>query len=196
MYIIKNEKLLKRVYLCLTVFLVACWSVGAVIFAYRYIQKEYVYPLEYKETVFKCADEFNLNRALIFAVIKTESNFDPNAKSKAGAVGLMQITPETGEYIANRLGIEEYSLTNAQTNIKFGCYYIRYLKDRFKQLDTALIAYNAGEGKVSDWLKNPDLSSDGITLKTVPYRESNEYIKKIHENFSKYKKLYGNILDK
>ena len=158
--------------------------------------KKYVYPLKYKELVFEYADYYGLERALIFAVIKTESSFNPNAESKKGAVGLMQITKRTGEYIAQKLGVENYNLKNNDDNINFGCYYIKYLFARFKDMDTAIIAYNAGEGNVSLWLQNKDLSNDGKKLNSVPFKESRDYIEKIHKNFEKYKKLYNKILDK
>ena len=99
-------------------------------------------------------------------------------------------------FIQLKLGVENYNLTDVKTNINFGCYYIKYLFLRFKDMNTALIAYNAGEGNVSLWLMNNEYSDDKITLKSIPFNETRDYIKKINENFSKYKKLYGNILDK
>ncbi len=158
--------------------------------------KKYVYPLKYKELVFEYADYYGLERALVFAMIKTESSFDPNAVSRAGAVGLMQITNKTGKYIAQKLGVEKYDLKNDNDNINFGCYYIKYLYIRFKNMDTALVAYNAGEGNVTLWLMDNKLSKDGKTLNNIPFEESREYLNKIHKNFEKYKKLYNKILDK
>ena len=146
--------------------------------------------------IIEYADYYGLDRALIFAVVKTESGFDENAKSKAGALGLMQITEKTADYIAQKLCVPNYNIMDVETNINFGCYYIKYLITRFNHLDTALIAYNAGEGNVSTWLTDKRYSDDGKSLKSTPYQESNEYIIKIHKNFEKYKKLYKKILDK
>lgn len=157
---------------------------------------KHLYPLKQKELVIKYADEYLLDRALIFAVIKVESDFENTAVSKKGAIGLMQIKNQTGEYIAMLLGEKTFDLTNAETNVKYGCYYIRYLIDRFKNKYTAIIAYNAGEGNVSAWLKNKRYSKDGVSLISTPFNETNEYLKKIKKSFSKYKKLYPNILDK
>ena len=81
-------------------------------------------------------------------------------------------------------------------NLDFGCYYIRYLLDKFCVLETALCAYNAGEGRVSSWLKDGRYSLDGITLYEIPFSETKAYLSKIKESLSKYKKLYGNLLDK
>ena len=146
--------------------------------------------------MFKYADLYGLDRALVFAMIKTESGFDKNAVSSAGAIGLMQITPKTAEYISKVLGEQDYSLTEAHTNIRFGCYYLRYLLNKFSDLDTALVAYNAGEGNVIKWLKDNNFSTDGRALNYIPFKESREYIKKIKQNTKKYNKLYNKILDK
>ena len=108
----------------------------------------------------------------------------------------MQITLSTAEYIAKRVNINEYDLQDENINVRFGCYYLRYLIDKFKDIETAICAYNAGEGNVALWLNNPSYSSDKKTLVYVPFLETREYIKKIQENFSKYKKLYGKFLDK
>ena len=158
--------------------------------------KKVVYPLHYKEQVFKYADNYGLDRSLVFAVIKTESAFDKNAVSKVGAVGLMQITNSTAKYIAQNLGEQEFSLTDPETNIKFGCYYIKHLYIKFRDMETALVAYNAGEGNVSKWLNDKNFSDDGKRLKNIPFKESREYITKIKENAKKYNKLYKKILDK
>ncbi len=158
--------------------------------------RKVVYPLNYKEQVFKYADNYGLDRALVFSVIKTESSFDEKAISSAGAVGLMQITNSTAKYIAKNLGETNFRLTDPETNIRFGCYYLKYLYYRFRDMQTALIAYNAGEGNVEKWLNDKNFSDDGKTLKNIPFKESREYIVKIKENTKKYNKLYNKILDK
>ena len=191
-----KSKIKSSLYKILVGFLLFCWIIFLLFSLSRCYQVKYVYPLKYKETVVKYADYYGLDRAIVFAVINTESSFTANAKSKAGAMGLMQITEKTGEYIANRLGIRNYDIMDIETNVNFGCYYIRYLYNKFEDLDTALIAYNAGEGNVSIWLKDKRYSIDGKRLKSTPFRESNEYIIKIHKNFEKYKKLYKKFLDK
>ena len=82
---------------------------------------------QYKEYVYACADEYQLDSSLIFAVIKVESSFNERAVSSAGAKGLMQITDRTGAYIAEKLGITEYDLLDAKTSVTFGSFYLRYL---------------------------------------------------------------------
>ena len=156
----------------------------------------YLYPIHYKEIVYEYADYYGIDRTLVFSIIKVESDFNQNAQSNAGAIGLMQITESTGKYIANMMQVENYDLKDETVNVEFGCYYLKYLTNKFKITDTAIAAYNAGEGNVSLWLKNSEYSNDGKTLKYIPFLETREYVKKINQTFSKYKKLYGNILDK
>ena len=163
---------------------------------YKRIQKKYFYPLTYSQIVFQFSKEYSLPPALIFAIIKTESSFDKNAVSKAGAKGLMQITDKTGEFIAKKMNASSFDLFDAKTSVEFGCYYLNYLKQKFPNIETTICAYNAGEGNVASWLKNPLYSTDGKTLKTIPFSETSAYLKKIKKNFAKYEKLYGNILDK
>lgn len=191
------KKSMKSVlYKSLTIILCVFWGIFALIGMANCVNKAYFYPLKHKQIVLEYADIYSLDRALIFAVIKVESGFNPNAKSSAGAIGLMQITPDTANYIASMQGIKTYDLTDARTNVNFGCFYIKYLMNKFINPETAMVAYNAGEGNVYFWLNNPDYSEDKITLKNIPFPESREYIKKIRQTFAKYKKLYGNILDK
>ena len=133
---------------------------------------------------------------MVFSVIKTESNFKSNAESQAGAIGLMQITPKTADYIAEMLKISDYDLLDAYTNVWFGCYYLKYLLNKFSLLNVALCAYNAGEGNVALWLNNQDYSTDKINLSVIPFKETKEYLAKILKTYKKYSELYGNILDK
>lgn len=195
-FFIDKQGLLKILYKALTVIIILFWVIIIFLGVYNYVLKKHVYPLEYKDEIIYYADQYDLDRALVFAVIKTESSFDKNAQSSKGAKGLMQITDSTGAYIAKKKGVVNYDLYDVKCNIDFGCYYIRYLIDRFSDKETALIAYNAGEGKVRQWLNDKQYSLDGKKLEKIPYKETEEYIKKIKQNFSKYKNLYGNILDK
>ena len=188
-----NSKILYKI---LSVSFAVLLAVFCIFAGYYFIEREFIYPLKYKAEIYRYADEFNLERALVFAVVKTESDFDDRAVSPVGAIGLMQITEKTGEYVAEKLDVKEYDLFSPNINIRFGCYYIKYLIERFEKVDTALIAYNAGEGNVEKWLADNNYSKDGKTLITTPFKETNAYILKIEKNFSKYKKLYGNILDK
>lgn len=190
-----SPKTLKIIYKVLKVIVCVYVALFSAVFL-CYSAFRMAYPLKYYRQVITCADECNLDACLIFAVIKVESSFNEKVESHKGAKGLMQITENTGKYIAEKLGEKDYDLLNAQTNIRFGCYYIKYLYDRFENTETVLAAYNAGEGKVAAWLNDERYSADKKTLQVVPYRETREYVEKIKKTFAKYKKLYENILDK
>ncbi len=129
-----------------------------------------------------------LDPALVYAVARAESGFDARAQSRAGACGLMQLLPETAEYICARTGTEydEEKLFDGAYNLRLGCLYLTYLFARFPVTETALAAYNAGEGVVSDWLKDPTCSSDGAKLSRIPYPETARYVKKV----IKFRKIY------
>ena len=153
-------------------------------------------PFKYKKEVIFYSEYYDLDPALVLSIINAESGFDSAAESSAGAIGLMQITPKTANYIAERTGAVNYDLTAPDTNIDFGCYYIKYLLNKFENVSTAIAAYNAGEGKVRNWLTDKKYSEDGVALKEIPYKETARYTEKICESFRKYKKLYGKLLDK
>ena len=162
----------------------------------RYFERQVLYPKKYENIVVSNSYRYNLDPAIVYSVIKIESEFNKDAQSEKGAKGLMQITEDTGEYIAKMQGVESYDLSDAHTNITFGCFYLKYLLLKFENQDTALCAYNAGEGNVNSWLNNEKYSKDKKTLLNIPFPETRNYVKKINETFVKYKKLYENILDK
>jgi len=107
-----KTKIIKIAFRLLTLYLVLCWVALASFGLYYMYNKRYVYPLKYKEIVCEYADYYGLNRALIFAVIKTESSFNPNAQSKKGAIGLMQITKKTGDKKLSKIPIFSKANTN------------------------------------------------------------------------------------
>lgn len=154
------------------------------------LQKSF-YPIKYSEYVDKAAEDYNLDRELIYAVIRTESNFDPNAQSHVGAVGLMQVMPESFRWVQKLRGtsVDEDELIEPSVNIDYGCYLLSWFLNHYKDEKCAVAAYNAGF-VVTKWLKNSDYSSDGKTLKKIPYPETDKYVKKVEKAKSMYKKLY------
>ncbi len=162
----------------------------------KHVVLKHRYPLRYRDYVLNSAEEFDLSAALVFSVIKTESSFIADAVSPKNAKGLMQLTDETGAYVAKMLNVSDYDLFDAQTNVRFGCRYLRYLIDEFGVIETAITAYNAGEGNVKSWLKDTRYSNDNTTLFAIPFSETEKYLKKIYKSFRKYEKIYGKLLDK
>lgn len=160
------------------------------------IFEKQTYPIKYESEVLSACERFTVDAALVYATIKVESDFKTNAVSIKGAVGLMQIMPATAKFIAEKLLVKEYDLFNPETNILFGAWYLKYLLNKFKSVSVAAAAYNAGEGNVSFWLKNPDYSPDGVILKDVPFAETAAYVRQIEKTIKKYKKLYRLVVDK
>lgn len=157
---------------------------------------EWWYPLKYEDTVTKVAEEFDLDPSLVYAVIHTESKFDPEALSSANAKGLMQITDDTYFWALRRAGEEASThdpddLFVAETNIRTGCYILVLLSEKFDSMETVLAAYNAGQGRVQEWLDNPDYSKDGVTLEHIPYEETAEYIRRVLTAQKRYQQLYN-----
>lgn len=153
------------------------------------------YPLQYKDYIFEISETYDVTPSLICAVICTESHFIPTAKSHAGAVGLMQMTPDTFRWAQTRAGVKnplsEEHLTDPYTNIRYGTYTLKLLHEMFEDPTAALAAYNAGQGTVTKWLKDPAYSKDGVHLDTIPYKETANYVKKVKNAQTIYKDLYG-----
>jgi len=186
----KKFRILNFVKIITIILALTFWGTVAFGLAYGYVEKNYIYPLKYQDEVNEFSEKFSIDKALIYAVIKVESSFNENAKSVKGAKGLMQITDSTAEFIANKTGVKEYDLFNAKTSIGFGCWYLRYLMNKFSSLTSALCAYNAGEGNVYAWLNNKDYSLDGENLVKIPFNETREYVNKIEKAYDKYRKIH------
>ncbi|MGI6031155.1 MAG: lytic transglycosylase domain-containing protein [Eubacteriales bacterium] len=151
------------------------------------------YPLEYGELVRANAQEHHLEESLIYAVIKTESGFDADAVSRAGAMGLMQLTPDTFDYVQMKTGKtwEDDQILEPEVNIYCGSWLLRFLLDRYDQnLPVALAAYNAGMGNVASWLEDPQYSENGVDLTHIPFPETASYVEKVQEAQKQYEKQY------
>lgn len=148
-------------------------------------------PISYEDTIERCAEEYDLPPELIAGVIRAESSWRESVVSSAGAVGLMQLTPETFTWLQSKTGetYDESALKNPEINIRYGSYYLSYLRERFSDEKTQLAAYNAGPNRVQEWLKNPEYSDDGVTLKKIPIAETEKYVDRIEL----YQKLYRYI---
>lgn len=156
-----------------------------------------LFPIQHLEAVSEASQAFDLDPYLVLSLIKAESNFVSDAESGKGAVGLMQITESTGEWIAEKLSIENYGITRLkepQTNIYMGCWYLAYLLQKHNGDETlALCSYNAGGGNVDKWLADIDLSPDGKKLQHIPFEETEIYVKKINQFKQIYRYLYPDI---
>ncbi len=152
------------------------------------------YPQKYGELVEQYARENDLDPALVYAVIRTESGFDPLAESSVGARGLMQMTPDTFHWVRYRLGETGAAspdlLFEPEENIKYGCANLRLLIEEFGSVENALAAYHAGWGSVSRWLADERYSQDGQTIVHIPFADTDAYVTKVLETVQIYQRLY------
>ncbi len=146
-----------------------------------------MYPIKYKDVISKYCNEYKLSPSLVASLINVESGYDSKAVSAAGARGLMQVMPATASEIADKLN-ENYDiekLMQVDCNIKYGCYYLRYLLDMYNDTTLALAAYNAGYNNVNAWL-NDDRYSSGGKLHTIPFAETCKYVQRIQSGIKIY----------
>ena len=154
------------------------------------------YPKLHEEFVSMYSDEYGVDENLVFAVIKAESNFQEDAVSHKDALGLMQIMKETAEDVARKYNIEidfnnsEREILNVQNNIKIGTKYLAVLLEKYKNIEVAVAAYNAGIGTVDNWIEKEIIKSDGSDIEKIPYKETNNYVRKILRNYKIYQDLY------
>ena len=153
-----------------------------------------MYPTKYSEYVEKFSEENGIDKYLVYAIIKAESNFNPNVKSNADARGLMQLMEETAVERSNAIEgteIEAYDLYDPETNIKLGTSYFAYLLGLYDDnMVLAIIAYNAGLGNVEQWIKDGVIKADGSDIENIPYKETENYVRKILRDYQMYLKLY------
>ncbi len=142
----------------------------------------------FKRPYLGAVENFGVPTPLVYAVMLAESGFDEHATSRAGAVGVMQLLPETAEFICRRehIAYDESRLYEGEYNATLGTLYLKYLGEKFPSCETALAAYNAGEGVVAGWLRDRNLSLDGRTLCSIPYGETRDFVKKV----VKFRKIY------
>lgn len=180
----------KAFWICLSLLIVL--AIASVLL--RPVVLKWSYPLKYEEQVKKYAAEYGLDDMLIYSIIRCESSFDPEARSRAGACGLMQLMPATAQWFAENKVKIEYSqelLLDPEYNIRLGCAYLSYLEDRFNgNLGNILAAYNAGEGRVRQWLSSPIYSQDGQNLSAIPYPETENYVERVQNAYAMYIRLY------
>ncbi len=185
----RKQKALFKIGLLFLLFAALVALVTAV--TYRSMLKAF-YPMKETALVERYAAENGLDEALIYAVIKTESNFDPEAVSAAKAKGLMQLTLPTFQWLQSKTGekLSGDALFDKETNVRYGTLFLRLLKEEFGTTQEILAAYHAGRGQVNRWLKDPDVSQDGKTLDQIPIPETAHYVKKVTNAINRYRNLY------
>ncbi|MBQ1388958.1 MAG: lytic transglycosylase domain-containing protein [Clostridia bacterium] len=161
-----------------------------------------VYPVKYEYYVEKYSKEFDVDVCLIYGIIRTESGFDPDAVSQAGAIGLMQLMPDTFTWLQNYRTefmpdkiIDSKELYKPGVNIEYGTYMLKFLLDHYNgNRSLAIIAYNAGYGNVDAWLADGIIQRD-VTAETVPFKETSNYLTRVTEATDMYRTLYYSDLE-
>lgn len=150
------------------------------------------YPKKYSEFVEKYAYEYGIPEYVVYSVMKVESDFNSGAVSSAGAVGLMQMMPDTFNWLTSmrKENLDSAMLYDPETNIKYGTYYLSYLYVRYGTWTEVYAAYNAGQGKVDEWLSDDSLTDQNGKLEKIPYGETDKYVKKLDKVNAVYKSLY------
>lgn len=156
------------------------------------------YPVLYEQEISLAADENKIPAPYVAAIIMAESSYDAQAISSVGARGLMQVMPETGQWIAGKLDEEydEATLFDANTSIRYGTWYLGFLMDRYDgDMICATAAYHAGQGTVDGWLQDPAYSLDGKTLYGIGYDSTAKYVKRVLDLYDYYQKAYATSTD-
>lgn len=154
-----------------------------------------IYKKDYKEYVQKYAQEYNVDENLIYALIKAESNFNSNAKSSKDAIGLMQLMESTAQDVCKKTDLQISSdelsekLLEPDININIGTKYLSILIQKYGNIEIAITAYNAGIGTVDNWIEKGIINSDGSNVENIPYKETNNYVRKILRDY----KIYTNL---
>ena len=149
------------------------------------------HPINYSSSVEKYSKQYNVPEYIIYALINVESGFNPNLTEKSGAAGLMQLMPETlssAEHLDENLPLS--NMYDPDVNIRYGTYYLSYLRQKFGNINTALVAYHQGETTVSKWLKDVRYSDGRGNLIHIPSEATREHIEKLNKEINYYKNLY------
>ncbi|MDO5144898.1 MAG: transglycosylase SLT domain-containing protein [bacterium] len=162
-----------------------------------YQQTVNAHPLEYRALIERYAAEYNLQPAFVAAIILNESSFNPSAESRVGARGLMQLMPDTAQWIAHKLRLDSTytaeQLWEPETNIRFGCWYLNYLSNLFYgDAVTVCSAYHAGQGEISSWLRNSAYAPNGrtLSLSSMPEGPTKIYAGRVNRDYGIYDALY------
>lgn len=189
----------RRMWIYVLLLLVILFFAGWRLWRSDAVQMRFVYMWPYQNEIVTYARRNDIDPFLVAAVIKNESEFKPGAVSPVGAIGMMQIMPETGEWIAKQMGLDSYdvdSLYNPGVNIRMGCWYLSELKYEFKDnLLLMMMAYNAGRGNTHGWMNANGWDYNFGETKAIPYPESRNYVASVLRDRDEYYRLYKDKVD-
>ena len=153
------------------------------------------YPLAYTALIDSACDQKGLDPALVYAVVRTESGFDPDAQSPVGARGLMQLMPDAYDWVRMRRGepaegADYEDLYDPAVCVDYGTDMLRLLLAEFGSVRNTLCAYHAGWGSVKSWLADPQYAPDGRQVEQIPFADTRDYVQKVERAMEIYRRLY------
>ncbi len=164
-----------------------------ILFVYLpYSVKNNSFPLKYTEEVERYCAEFDVDEAFVYAVIKVESNFDPSASSDAGAIGLMQIIEDSFDWVKKKLGTDDLIFEDMYTpeySIRFGCYMLDYLYEKYGSVELAAAAYHSGMTTVDEWIEQGIIDPENVDVDKIEGSKTQYYVKKILRAYKKYAEM-------
>ncbi|HAG81726.1 MAG TPA: tail length tape measure protein [Cyanobacteria bacterium UBA12227] len=151
-----------------------------------------LFPLPFIEPVVNWSQQRQLNPLLVMALIRQESRFEPEIRSIAGATGLMQVMPGTGQWIADKIQLKDYNLKNPNDNVKLGTWYLDYTHQEYSNHSLLAVAsYNAGPGNVAKWVRQYSFTDADAFIEEIPFSETKGYVEAVFENYWNYLRLYN-----
>ena len=159
------------------------------------LMERVTHPRKYREIVEVYSEQYGVPESIVYAVIKSESGFDASAVSHAGAVGLMQLMPDTFAWLCTLTGdtYEAGLLYDPDTNIRYGTYLLSILYREYGNWETAFAAYNAGFGNVDSWLENPEYTDENGVLIKIPFKETRKYVSRVSSARAIYERVYDDL---
>lgn len=161
---------------------------------------KYIYPIRHNQDIALSSQAYGVDPYLVAAIIRVETNFDPDKVSKKGAIGLMQLMPETAEWIVERAGYAEETsqlLHRADVNIEVGAWYVKSLYNQFDDNPIAVLAaYNAGPGNVRKWLDGGTWDGTLKNIGDIPFGETRHYVQRVLYYYDKYTALYADLFER
>lgn len=177
------------------------WIVGGMVLIllvallYSSLYQRLAYPLHYQEEIWQAASQYDVDPYLVAAVIQTESRYKKTARSSKGALGLMQLMPETAKWALRKMGYSEAAwqfIHEPALNIEVGTWYLGWLLDYYDEnMVAAIAAYNAGQGAVDRWLADGLWDAREETVGRIPYSETRQYVRKVFYYYDKYRTIYS-----
>lgn len=171
----------------------AAFLVGLILL-YSAMYQRLAFPMHYREEIWQAAAKYDVSPYLVAAVIQSESRYNKEARSSKGALGLMQLMPETAKWALPQMGYSEAAeefLHDPALNIEVGTWYLRWLLDYYHDnWPAAIAAYNAGQGAVDRWLREGRWDGRPSTLDQIPYPETRQYVRRVLYYYQKYRDIY------